>query len=102
MSFELELSKGEFTIPKCSTCKKIIWPPMEFCNYCFGTVYLKRGDFEGKIITFSRHNEEYFCVVEFEKTVRIIAKISKVPKNGQTVRISKCGISKGDYYFYVN
>jgi uncharacterized OB-fold protein len=101
MSFESKLNEGEFFIPECSKCKKIVWPPAEFCNHCFGIVSLKAGHFEGKIVEFSRHNEQYFCVVEFEDTIRIIANISKIPTIGQKVIMSKCGISNGNYFFQV-
>ncbi len=102
MSFESELSQGKFCIPECTICKKVVWPPVKFCNRCFGEVSLKKGDFEGKIIEFSRQNEEYFCLVEFENTIRVLAKILQTPKIDQTVKISKCGISNGNYFFYVN
>jgi len=102
MSFESELLQGKFCIPECTVCKKIVWPPAEFCNHCFGQVSLKKGDFVGKIIEFSRQNEGYFCLVEFEKTIRIMAKILQIPEIGQTVKISKCGISNGNHFFYVN
>ncbi len=102
MSFESELLKGKFCIPECMICKKIVWPPAEFCNHCFGQVSLKKGDFEGKIIEFSRQNEVYFCLVEFEKTIRVMAKILQIPEIGQIVKISKCGILNGNYFFYVN
>ena len=102
MSFESELFQGKFCIPECTICKKIVWPPSEFCNHCLGQVSLKKGDFEGKIIEFSKQNEEYFCIVEFENIIRIIAKISHIPEIGQTVKISKCGISNQSYFFYVN
>ncbi len=102
MNFESELSKGKFMIPECSVCKKIVWPPTEFCDDCFGSVSLKNGDFEGKIIEFSKQNNNYFCVIEFENTIKIMAKMSEIPKIGQMVKISKCGISNDDYFFYVN
>ena len=102
MSFESELSQGKFCIPECTVCKKVVWPPAEFCNHCLGEVSLKKGDFEGKIIEFSKQDEGYFCLVEFEKKIRIISKISQIPKIGQTVKISKCGITNGDYFFHVN
>ncbi len=102
MNFELELSKGKFSIPECTSCKKIVWPAAEFCNHCFGLVSLKKGDFKGKIVEFSRQNEEYFCLVEFENTIRIMAKISQTPKIDQRVKILKCGITNGNYFFYVN
>jgi len=102
MSFESELLQGKFCIPVCTVCKKIVWPSAEFCNHCFGKVSLKKGDFEGKIIEFSRQNEEYFCVVEFEKTIRLMAKILQIPEIDQIVKISKCGIINGNYFFYVS
>jgi uncharacterized OB-fold protein len=102
MNFESDLVQGVFSIPECTVCKKIVWPPTEFCDHCFGMVSLKRGDFEGKIIEFSRQGEEYFCIVEFEKTIRVMAKISQTPKIDQIVQISKCGVNNGNYFFYVN
>ncbi len=102
MNFEEELSQGIFCVPECTVCKKTIWPPSEFCNACFGKVSLRKGDFVGKIIEFSRHNDEYFCVVEFENEIRVMAKMSQMPTINQTVRISKCGISNGSYFFHIN
>ncbi|MBI1662880.1 MAG: hypothetical protein IS860_05210 [Nitrosopumilus sp.] len=102
MNFELELSKGSFCIPECTVCKKIVWPPIEFCSHCMGKVSLKKGDFQGKIIEFSKQNEEYFCVVEIENSFKIIAKISKEPQIDQIVKISKCGINEGNYFFQIS
>jgi uncharacterized protein len=67
MSFEEELSKGQFYIPECLVCKKIIWPPSEFCDKCSGETSLKKGEFEGKIIEFSKQNENYFCDIHSKK-----------------------------------
>ena len=53
MNFEEELTKGNFTIPECSSCKKIVWPPAEFCDVCYNETRLKSGQFTGKIIEFS-------------------------------------------------
>ena len=102
MNFESKLSSGKFCIPECEKCKKTVWPPAEFCSHCFGTVSLKEGNFDGKIIEFSRHGKRYFCVVEFLDTIRIMANISKVPKIGQVVKISECGIRDGSYFFQVS
>jgi len=102
MSFEVELTKGIFSIPECKSCNKVVWPPAEFCNNCFGSVNLKKGEFEGKIIEFSKQNNEYFCLVEFEKNIRVLAKILKIPEIGKKVKISKCGISNGSYFFQVS
>lgn len=102
MSFENKLTEGIFCIPKCNNCKKIVWPSSEFCNHCFGSVSLDEDNFKAKIIEFSGKNDQYFCLVEIEKTFRIIATILKTPEVGQSVIISKCGISQGNYYFEVS
>ena len=101
MNFEQELSKGNFFIPECTKCLKVVWPPSEFCNYCFGDVSLKRKMSDGKIIEFSRKDNRYFCLVEFEKDIRIMAKISNSPSVNQLVKIEKCGVSNGNYFFQV-
>ena len=101
MSFEKELEKGQFCIPECMVCKKLVWPPSEFCDKCNGETSLKKEKFEGKIIEFSRQNEEYFCMVEFCDSIRIMAKMTTCPKKDQTVKILKCGIYKNNYFFHV-
>ncbi|QLH06729.1 zinc ribbon domain-containing protein [Nitrosopumilus ureiphilus] len=101
MNFESELSQGDFYIPECTECMKIVWPPSEFCNHCFGEVLLKKKVIEGKIIEFSRQGDAYFCLVEFEKEIRVMAKILKMPKIGQKVKISECGLINRNYFFHV-
>ena len=102
MSFEEELSKGNFMIPECTVCKKSVWPPAEYCNGCMGKTTLKKGDFQGKILEFSNQNEDFFCIVEIEDSFRIMAKMSKEPQIDQLVKISKCGIKDGGYFFEVS
>ena len=102
MNFEDKLQEGRFCIPECKECKKIVWPPSETCSNCFGDVYLKNGQFEGKIIEFSREKEEYFCMVEFEQSLRIMATMSSMPQIGQVVKISECGIQDENYFFKIN
>lgn len=102
MSFEKEISKGNFSIPECTVCKKLVWPPTEYCDKCMGKTSLKKGDFQGKIIEFSRQNEDYFCIVEIEESFKIMAKMIVEPQIGQTVKISKCGINQGNYFFEIS
>ncbi|WP_299293975.1 hypothetical protein [Nitrosopumilus sp.] len=102
MSFEENLSKGQFLIPKCTQCKKIIWPSSDYCSYCFGKIELKKQDFEAKIVEFSKKNDDYFCLVEIENSFRIIAKTYQTPTIGKIVSISKCGIKDRDYFFEIN
>jgi uncharacterized OB-fold protein len=104
MNFESKLSMGEFCIPECERCKKIAWPPSEFCSHCFGAVSLKEQEeeVEGKIIEFSRKGKQYFGIIEFHEAIRVMAAILKTPKIGQPVKILKCGIREGSYFFQVS
>ena len=100
MNFESELKKGILMIPECMYCNKTVWPPSEFCNQCFKEVSWKKSPNEGKIIEFSRQNNDYFCVVEIKKGVRIIGKVSsKIPTVGQKIKLERCGIKEGNYFF---
>jgi uncharacterized OB-fold protein len=101
MSFEKELEKGQFCIPECMECKKLVWPPSEFCDKCNGEISLKKEEFKGKIIEFSRQNENYFCMVEFFDSIRIMAKMTTCPQKDQIVKISKCGIIDNNYFFHI-
>jgi len=101
MSFEDKLSKGQFYIPECLACKKIIWPPSEFCDKCNRKTSLKKEEFEGKIIEFSKQNKNYFCLVEFCNAIKLMAKMTSSPKKNQIVKISKCGINNGSYFFQI-
>ncbi len=102
MRFEEKLGMGDFLIPRCTQCKKISWPPSDYCSHCFGKIELKRQDFEAKIVEFSKKDGDYFCIVAIEDSFKIIAKASKVPAVGKTVTISKCGIKDNAYFFEVS
>lgn len=100
MNFESELKKGNFVVSECKHCQKIVWPPSEFCNQCLREVSWKKGSNKGKIIEFSKQNKDYFCLVEIENTIKIMGKISSgIPNIGQHVKIEKCGMRDGNYYF---
>jgi len=100
MTFEDELRKGNFQIPECTNCKKIVWPPSDFCNTCFGDIHWRTCSNEGKIIEFSKQNNDYFCLAEFENSIKIIGKLSSgIPDRDKQVRITQCGIKNNDYFF---
>lgn len=102
MSFESELSSGRFCVLSCTQCKKIVWPPAEFCSRCFGAVTLKHGDLTGRVVEFSEYDGHYFCMVEFEGgSIQVMAKILDRPTVGQSVKIVRCGITDGNYFFNV-
>ena len=101
MNFEDELRKGNFLIPQCKRCKKIVWPPASFCDNCFGEVVLKKKQKQGKVIAFSKQKNEYFCIVEFEGKIKVMAKSKNEPKKNQMVEMIRCGIKNNNYFFEV-
>lgn len=100
MNFENELAKGNFTIPFCEKCSKTVWPPSDFCSYCFAGTILKKGDFIGKIIEFSIKNDQFFGIIQFDG-FKIMAGIDGKPKKDGFVKIKECGITKKGYFFKV-
>ena len=101
MNFEEELSKGIFMISTCPKCEQTIWPPNEICSKCFGPAKWEKGSEFGKIIEFSQKNEEYFCLGEFDKGVKIMGSLSakSKPEIGQKIRLTKAEINNGNYNF---
>lgn len=103
MNFDTELENGNFIVAECKHCQKIVWPPSDFCNKCFRDVSWRKGAHEGKIIEFSRKNDSYFCLIEIEKSIRLIGKLSRgIPIEGQQVKIEKCGIENKNYSFEIS
>jgi len=100
MNFELELKKGNFFISECNQCKKIVWPPSEFCNQCLNQNSWRKCSNTGKIIEFSKQKETYFCVAIIENAIKIMGEIiSGRPKIDKQVNIIDCGINNNDYFF---
>ena len=100
MKFESELEKGNFITSECKYCKKIVWPPSELCNSCFKETSWRHANREGVIIEFSKQDDVYFCLVEFENAMKLIGKISKgIPSAGDKVMLDKCGIKNSNHYY---
>jgi uncharacterized OB-fold protein len=103
MNYESELKKGNFLISECTHCKKIVWPPSEFCNQCLNENLWRDCSHLGKIIEFSKKGKINFCVAEFENSIRIIGEIvSGMPEIDKQVNIIDCGIDNGNYFFKMN
>ncbi len=101
MSFEAKLRQGKFVISECTKCNKIIWPPNEICNSCFGKAKWREGPNKGKVLEFSKKEDKIFCLVEFDEGIRFIGTLENesTPKIGQEVKIRHCSIEDGDYSF---
>ena len=61
MSFEKELEKGQFCIPECTVCKKLVWPPSEFCDKCNGETSLKKKNLRVKLLNFQDKMKSIFA-----------------------------------------
>ena len=40
-------------------------------------------------------------MVEFFNSMKLMAKMTSIPKKNQTVKILKCGIIDGNYFFHI-
>jgi len=100
LNIDKELQKGHFVIGKCTKCGKKVWPPMDFCDECFGEVIMEDGPQTGRITEFAKKENEYFCIIEMTEEIRIMGKLlSGTPKNNQLVKITQCGIVENNYFF---
>lgn len=100
--FEEELKKGKFVCSECLNCKKLVWPPNEHCNRCFGQVIWRPVSQTAKLIEFSKKDNMFFCVAEFENEIRIMGSLqtSSVPQIGQELKLIKCGHDKNNEFVF--
>ena len=101
IKFEEEMIKGNFVINECQDCKNIIWPPSELCNICFKQGIWRNASKIGKIIEFSKKDDSFFCIGEFETKIRIIGKLDgkTSPHTGMKIKLTNCGMKNGNYNF---
>ena len=103
MNFEDEIKKGNFVISECKSCNKIIWPPNDICNSCFGITKWRKASKNGKILEYSKNEEQFFCLVELEQDLRVICTLIDTiePKIDQEVSMTNCSMYDGKYSFEV-
>ena len=100
MNFKEASNKGNFLISECPYCKKIVWPPSEFCNQCLNENSWRECSRIGTIVEFSKKGKTYFCVAKFENSIQLIGKvISGTPKKNGDVEIVEFGITNNNYFF---
>jgi len=56
--FETELKAGNFVTSECSYCEKIVWPPSDYCDYCFKEVNWRKVSENGTIVELSRKEND--------------------------------------------
>ncbi|NMJ88024.1 MAG: hypothetical protein EX285_09375 [Thaumarchaeota archaeon] len=107
-SFTESLKIGKLTTSKCSSCKKLIWPPSNICPNCHS------DDIEwiiinpnGKLLEFSEtlidNNPKIFGMVKLNENIcllgRIICHHNNELKKGINVKLIKCGIENNNVYY---
>ena len=101
--FENELKNDKFVCSECPKCKKLVWPPSNFCNTCFGNVVWRHVSRKGKLIEFSKKDNAIFCIAEFENMIRIMGELetnSKKPLIGQDLELVKCDYDGKEKFFF--
>jgi len=100
--FETELKAGNFVTSECYHCKKIVWPPSDYCDSCFKEVNWRKVSENGVIIELSKKENDVFCITEFENKIRLIGKLDtkiNTVKPGQTVKMAKCLFDDNGFFF---
>ena len=102
--FEEELRVGNFVTSECLYCAKIVWPPSAYCNNCFKNVSWRKVSPNGKLIEWSKKNNDIFCIAEFENSIRVIGKLDSkngMPKPGQLLKFTKCALNDKPRFFFI-
>ena len=94
--FQNELVKGNFVISRCEKCNKNVWPVNDFCDNCFSNVIWVSGSRSGRIIEYSRQNDNWFCLVETDDNIRMLGtlKSDNEPKIEQKILLDDCFFDK--------
>ena len=101
--FETELKAGNFITSECSYCEKIVWPPSDYCDYCFKDVSWRKVSENGTIVELSRKENDVFCITEFENKIRVMGKLDAeihMAKPGETVKLTKCLFNDKNGFFF--
>ena len=102
--FESEIKAGNFVTSECIDCNKIVWPPSDYCDNCFMEVNWRKVSSNGKLIEWSKKNNDVFCIAEFENSIRVIGKLDSknvIPKPGQLLKFISCSLKDKPKFFFI-
>ena len=102
--FESEVMAGNFVTSECIDCNKIVWPPSNYCDNCFKEVNWRKVSSNGKLIEWSKKNNDIFCIAEFENTIRVIGKLDTkniIPKPGQLLKFRNCSLNDKPKFSFI-
>jgi len=98
------LNVGEFRIPICANCGTKIWPPTNFCNYCYSKkIEMSKIDTNGQIIENTQSfkgKRTNLGLVEMSG-IRVIGILDdRAIKSRASVKLSKCGVNADNSPFF--
>ena len=90
--FEDGLKNNNFLCSRCTRCNKLVWPPSDFCNKCFGEIIWQPLSRYAKLVEFSSKDKKYFCIAEFEEGIRVMGGLENASNLhvGQSLILIKC------------
>jgi uncharacterized OB-fold protein len=104
--FYASIRSGNFKIPICTSCKKYVWPPSQYCPSCLSGAQLKSIVKKGTLLEFTKshigNTAVIFGVVEI-CGVRLVGRLSPATRefrSGMKVRMARCGIDASGNIFY--
>ena len=101
--FEQELKNNNLVCSECLECKKIVWPPSDFCSSCFATTTWRQISRNARLIEYSFKNDECFCVAEFEGEIRLMGTIKNPdkPEIGNALSLEKCDFDGMEIFVFL-
>ncbi len=99
---KFELKEREFICSSCQNCKKLVWPPNDYCNRCFGEVVWRPVSQIGKLVEFSKKGDTFFCIAEFENEIRVMGSLDGIttPVIGQDLKLVKCSYDGNEEFVF--
>jgi uncharacterized OB-fold protein len=101
-----QLKNGNLVISYCAACKKKIWPPYEYCPYCYRRASTVPAGKFGRIVEFSRswieeEGEAIVALIDMEG-ILLFGSVSEGSRiaTGTLVELVEAGASpNGKIYF---
>ena len=90
--FESELKNNNFVCSECIKCKRLVWPPSDCCNKCFGDVMWRPVSKKAVLVEFSSKDGQSFCIAEFENSIRVFGIVEGKSSliQGQNLMLKHC------------
>lgn len=102
-NFYKYIRRGDFRVAVCKHCHKKMWPPSEFCCFCYYKTSLKKIETTGTIVEFTTSqihgNENLYGIVDMQG-IKLIGSLPVNVTLGMKVKMVECGIRENGCLFY--